>query len=59
MVMTDARPIQANNGSRDSAGGHGEWLQRATAPGTDDIDHGVRIVSNDQEPDCDRQAVRG
>ena len=59
MVMTDAWPIRANNGSRDFVGGHGEWLQRAVTPGTDDVDHGVRVVSNDQEPDRDRQAVRG
>jgi hypothetical protein len=57
MVITDARPIRANNGSRDCLGGHGEWLQRAITPGTDDIDHGVRIVGNDQEPHCDRQAI--
>jgi hypothetical protein len=57
MVITDARPIRANNGSRDSLGGHGEWLQRAITPGTDDIHHGVRIVGDDQEPHCDRQAI--
>jgi len=59
MVMSDARPIEANNGSRDSVGGHGERLQRAIAAGADDVHHGVRVVGDDQEPDRDWQAIRG
>ena len=59
MVMTDARPIEANNGSRDSVGGHGERLRFAIAPGAYDVHHGVRVVGDDQKPDRDRQAVRG
>jgi hypothetical protein len=54
MVVTDARPIQANNGSRDFVGSHGERLQRAIAPSTDDVDHGVRVVGDDQEPHRNR-----
>jgi hypothetical protein len=53
MVMTDARPIQANYGSRDSVGDHGERLQRAIAPCSGNIDNGVRVVGDDQESYCD------
>lgn len=49
MVMTDAGPIQAKYGTRDSVGDHGKWLQRAVAPRPDNIDHGVRVVGDDQE----------
>ena len=50
MVRTDARPIEANDGSRDPIGGLGERLRLAVASG-DDVHHGVRVVGDDQEPD--------
>jgi len=58
MVMTDARRIEANDGGRDPVGGLGERLRLAVASG-DDVHHGVRVVGDDQQPDRDRQAVRG
>ena len=59
MVMTNAPSIEANNGSRDSVDSYGERLQLAVPTGADDVHHGVRVVGDDQEPDRDRQAVRG
>ena len=58
MVMTDARRIEANDGSRDPVGSLSERLQLAVASG-DDVHHGVRVLGDDQESDRDRQAVRG
>jgi hypothetical protein len=56
MVRTDARPIEANDGSRDPVGGLSERVQFAAA--FNDVHHRVRVVGDDQESDRNRQAVR-
>jgi hypothetical protein len=46
MVNCDARPIEANDGSRDPIGGLGERLRLAVASGND-VHHGFRVVVDD------------
>ena len=43
----DARPIEANDGSRDPIGGLGQRLRLAVAS-CDDVHHGVGVVGDDQ-----------
>jgi hypothetical protein len=57
MVGINGRPIEANDGSRDADGDPGNWLQLPTA--SHDVHHRVRVIGDHQEPDYDRQAVRG